>query len=227
MDWPSQLAALQELDRTQAFGQLAKVLAALPEPPAEAEGDLAYWQGKCAVIESRYAKALSPLVRCTALQPARAHAHYLLGVALARQQLWPDAVDVCRRALALEPELQAAAVELAQAELALGHPEAALAVLEPREPLALGDTALHTTLWQARLQLAVPDQAPAVIEQALQSPQRLGDALLLSGCTWRPVGCWPGGSSAQALGSGPLPPPRPAPMPVAIPCRAGRPCCWP
>jgi glycosyltransferase involved in cell wall biosynthesis len=179
MDWPSQLAALQELDRTQAFGQLAEVLASLPEPPAEAEGDLAYWQGKCALIAGRHAEALAPLARCAALQPARAHAHYLLGVALARQQLWPDAVDVCRRALALEPELLAAAVELAQAELALGHPEAALAVLEPREPLALGDTALHTTLWQARLQLAVPDQAPAVIEQALQSPQRLGDGLLL------------------------------------------------
>lgn len=182
MDWTTQLAALRQLDQRQAFTALAEALAALPSvtPPLEVEAELAYWRGKCAVVGADYPAAITPLARCTTLQPTRSHAHYLLGVALARCQLWPDAAAACRRALAQEPGLQAAALELAQAELALGNEAASQAVLEPFALVSsAADPQLHITHWRACVRLASLHDGPRLIAEALARPQRLSDGVLL------------------------------------------------
>ncbi len=176
MDWPSQLAALQQLDRAEAFTELAEALAALRDPPAAARGDIAYWQGKCAVLEGAYAVASGPLAQCVALQPQRSHAHYLLGVALARQGQWCDAAAASRRALALEPSLLPAALELAQALLALGDADDAVAALSSFEG---ADPDLDSLRWQAAVRQASLAAGPGLIQQALAQPLRLNDAVLL------------------------------------------------
>lgn len=178
MDWSTQLQMLQALDRAQAFADLSKSLCHLPPPPPEAAGDLAYWRGKCAVVDNRYAEAIAPLAHCVLLQPQRSHAHYLLGLALARCGLWPDAVAATQRALDLEPGLQAAALELAQAQLALGDSKAAQRALEPWAAMEGLDRHMLYSVWKARVRSICLRQAPALIAQALSSPQRLNDALL-------------------------------------------------
>jgi glycosyltransferase involved in cell wall biosynthesis len=180
MEWPSQLAALQELDRAQAFAQLAEALDRLPGAPVEAAGDLAYWRGKSALLLGRPAAAIASLARCVELQPGRSHAHYLLGVALARQQLWLDAAAACRRALELESGLQASALELAQVQLALGDAAEAISVLAPvADAPGEPDPGLHSLRWQATLRQASLQQGPVLIRQALALPLRLSDAVLL------------------------------------------------
>ena len=92
--WPVQLAALADLDRAGRFEELEQALARLPgDGPAAAAGDLAYWRGKVQVVAGRFALALAPLALAVRLQPTRAHAQYLLGVALAREELRCDAVQ--------------------------------------------------------------------------------------------------------------------------------------
>ena len=178
--WPVQLAALADLDRAGRFEELEQALARLPgDGPAAAAGDLAYWRGKVQVVAGRFALALAPLALAVRLQPTRAHAQYLLGVALAREELRCDAVQLLQRALALQPDLSAAALELGQLWLALGNPQAARRVLEQGLAHAPADPALNTWFWRARVREASVEQAPPLLAQALAALQRPADDLLV------------------------------------------------
>ena len=180
MRWPHRLEALAALDQAGDFAGLEAALARLPaDPPAEALGPLAYWRGKVLLLAERYGEALEPLAEAVQRQPQRVHARYLLGVALARQALWLDAARQLRQALALQPQHAATALELAQVELALGDPAAAVAALEPVQPAPAAAQAYSLWLWRARVRAVPLAQAPALVAAAIQAPQRPGEGLLL------------------------------------------------
>jgi len=202
MHWPSRIAALEELDQAQAFPQLSCALAQLPaKVPPRWQPLLHYLQGKCALVEQAYPQALQALARCVQHQPRHAHAHYLMGVALARQQRWLDAATSLQRALELDPGFQPAALELVQVALTSGDLPMARACLDPLWHRADASPEQRSAAWCLRLQQVPLDQVPGQLREALAQPQRLPDQLLLAWIqaagAWLLVGEW--AFAAQAL----------------------------
>ena len=112
------------------------------------------------------------------LDPQRAANHYLLGAALVRQQQWLDARAALTQALQLQPDLEAARLELATALLALGEPQQALDLLRPLPDAAGGP--LRARRAQAAVQASPePLAAAQLAAAALCLDSRLPESLLL------------------------------------------------
>ena len=126
--WVTTVERLTELDRQQAFEQLADALNGLPQScPQEHIAAIAHWRGKVALIAGKTAEALPHLALAATFDCERAANHYLLGAALVRQQQWLDARSALQRALNLQPGLRPARLELATVLIAIGEPAQAIA----------------------------------------------------------------------------------------------------
>ena len=105
---------LKALDRGLHYEQLAEHLQLLPaELPAEHQAIVAFWRGKLAVLKGAYPEAIGDLAHSAELAPSNAAGKYLLGTALVRCEQWLDAHRALTSALALNPSLAAARLELA------------------------------------------------------------------------------------------------------------------
>ncbi|QNI95400.1 putative alpha-glycosyltransferase/ family 4 [Synechococcus sp. A15-127] len=176
--WVTKVQWLVELDRQQAFAQLADALNRLPQScPQEHSAAIAHWRGKVALIAGRTAEAVPQLALAASLASERAAYQYLLGAALVRQQQWLDACSALKRALALQPGLQPALLELATVLIAIGEPEHAIKVLQPLHtsinPVVIAKRAL------GQVRVAEPaDEAAQIAALALEDSPRLPESLL-------------------------------------------------
>lgn len=174
------LEHLQSLDQAEQFSELRSALrrldACCAELPAHWHGPVGYLRGKVALLESDLKVALPALGQACRLQPRRAHAHYLLGVACVRCGQWCDAQEALTRALELDPAHAPTRLELARVLLVLQAPAEARALLEA---LPSTDPNWVCELIRARVRASAPDQAPQIIAAALAQPIRLSETLLL------------------------------------------------
>ena len=169
---------LKALDRGLDYEQLAERLKLLPaELPLEHQAIVAFWRGKLAVLEGAFPEAIRELACSAELAPNNAAGQYLLGTALVRCEQWLDARQALTSALALNPSLAAARLELAAVQLALNDCAGALRQLEPLSDSAAGTlrgqracAAVRTSDFRGAIQAA---------DVALRQDSRLPETLLL------------------------------------------------
>ncbi|AKS41072.1 tetratricopeptide repeat-containing sulfotransferase family protein [Wenzhouxiangella marina] len=175
------------LVRALQQGRAAEALALCNQGLGSRPGDhrLLHWRGLARLQLGELKGAEGDLRQAIKQAPDRAHYHSNLGEALRRQGRVEEGVAAVRQALAIQPDLRSARINLAVGLLKLEQPDEALQAMAGLEPV---DAQLLALRADAERQRARPSQAVGLYLKALEldpdhvhSHSNLGPLLIAQG----------------------------------------------